>query len=381
MDELQLQIASHEKVIAAKKALQQQVESLEHKLNESHRAIQQSTTQKHNLARLEKALAETERLLAAERSRSGSLENKMKQSQSKRTATSATTSAYQIPASLLPSLEGSDECDEANEQKNTENSEDEWPAECEAEASHQDVRRSGASIGSPADGLVETPGNDSRKTTSSKIKGLFAGVGQKSNFSVTPFLNKTTAIYESDASDPSDAESATAVLKPKTSITANSMPVARLKRSRVEQQSERRSTVSRVSNQQRTVLGESKSSERNKAFVPTTQRTQPQARQVIQLSVEPDGQENTPSPVSLKPSLANNHAADGKKRKRMVFGAAMRVAGDDEDAEYLAPQARVVNKRVSKINLGGASSIFASDGTSFSPLKRDRRGRSTSFLG
>lgn len=374
-------MASHQNVVNAKKALQKQVIDLETQLTESQWTIQQNNTHKQRLSRLEKTLAETEKLLSMERARFSELETKMKQTQSSHLSTKSPNPIANLNTRPPPNSEMFEESEEeeegADEQDNLENDE-----LVQSNSSQKETKMSDTLADSWANAVVGTPEKDGATTkATTKMKGLLAGVGQKSDFSVTPFLNKTNAVYESGNTDSSEEESVTAVRTSMPGVAANIMPSARLQRARVQHKGERKSTAFHGINQSRPVLGDSKSSDRNKGIVPTAQKAQPQTKQLIQLSTEIDGKENTPSPVSLKPSLLNNQGGDGRKRKRMVFGAAMRAAGDDEDAEYLAQPIRAANKRVSKMNLGGAISVFASDGTSFSPLKRDRRGRSTSFLG
>ncbi|CEJ92211.1 hypothetical protein VHEMI07873 [[Torrubiella] hemipterigena] len=385
IDELQSQVASHQNVVSAKKALQKQVIDLETQLTESQRTNQQNNTHKQSLSRLEKTLAETEKLLSRERARFSELETKMKQTQSRQMNTKSPNPIANPNARPPPNSEMFEESEEeeqeeqegADEQDNLENDQ-----LVRSNSSHKKAKTSDTLVDSWADAVVGTPEKDGATTkATTKTKGFLAGVGQKSNFSVTPFLNKTNAVYESGNSDSSEEDSVTDVRTSMPGVAANIIPTARLQRNRVQHKAERKSTAFHGINQSRPILGDSKSSERNKAIVSAAQKARPQTKQLIQLSTEIDGKENTPSPVSLKPSLLNNQGGDGRKRKRMVFGAAMRAAGDDEDAEYLAQPIRTANKRVPKMNLGGAISVFASDGTSFSPLKRDRRGRSTSFLG
>ncbi|KAI8672380.1 hypothetical protein LRP88_03111 [Fusarium phalaenopsidis] len=83
----------------------------------------------------------------------------------------------------------------------------------------------------------------------------------------------------------------------------------------------------------------------------------------------------------FKPSNAAGFDADGRKKKRKILGGSNKTLFDEEDGETTVPRPAKIQLapgRRLKAPLGGASSAFG--GATFSPLKRDRRGVGASFL-
>ncbi|KAI8673613.1 hypothetical protein NCS55_00682100 [Fusarium keratoplasticum] len=83
----------------------------------------------------------------------------------------------------------------------------------------------------------------------------------------------------------------------------------------------------------------------------------------------------------FKPSNAAGLDADGRKKKRKILGGSNKTLFDEEDGETTVPRPAKIQLapgRRLKAPLGGASSAFG--GATFSPLKRDRRGVGASFL-
>lgn len=84
--------------------------------------------------------------------------------------------------------------------------------------------------------------------------------------------------------------------------------------------------------------------------------------------------------VESRPGNMSVLEADGKKKKRKILGNSSKTLFDDDEGEIAPLPAKpqlLANRRL-KATLGGVPNAFG--GRTFSPLKRDRRGVNASFL-
>ncbi|KAK1762368.1 hypothetical protein QBC33DRAFT_283555 [Phialemonium atrogriseum] len=290
--------------------------------------------------------------------------------------------------------------------------------------------------------LLHTPnkGEDRPKRTAKRGFGP-AAVGEKSTFSITPFLNKT--INLSDISPKPQGENSTDATTT-VSMSANGEPTATEPSEEPAVKAAAKTTASGGKPRGRpTTKALAESSPSRKNMPAPKRRKAPVAESTLEKVTEEaeedgQGQENRPAeeaadgkkavsalkrqpqlvpPNTTDPTGAPTAAAaavasvteqsEPKKKKRKLLGASSKATlfggeADAEDAEHpvvataatatatattaatkRAPAARValgaggVAKRA-VVGLGAAKNAFA--GAAFSPLKRDRRGVNASFL-
>ncbi|KZZ94325.1 Rossmann-fold NAD(P)(+)-binding protein [Moelleriella libera RCEF 2490] len=283
--------------------------------------------------------------------------------------------------------------------------------------------------------VIQTPGNDltARERPKKKRGGEKATVGEKSAFSVTPFLSRSKSLTDDSgkedsshnasteaepesplAESPAQIESEEEALKPKVSF-----------KSSVSFKSPTKPAKAKEAPLARPVpLGESTPAKANKvvksrAAAPAA--TAPKPKSIPEaISIDKSiadssatDQENLSSisaansvaaaaaaaataaaPVAKKPRAAPSAAppkqmpeGEVKKKKRKLLGAANKTLfdeDDDEDGEAITHKplpalALAAGKRTKARLGGGLRNAFAST-ASFSPLKRDRRGVNASFL-
>ncbi|KAG5928584.1 hypothetical protein E4U42_000392 [Claviceps africana] len=268
---------------------------------------------------------------------------------------------------------------------------------------------------------IQTPGNDvfarERPTKKRGADKVMATVGEKSVFSITPFLNRNKSLLDDSAKEPSrhDAaapadpkppmsdepaapealsESEAEAPRPKTSLKASVSfhSPARAARPRAVRQAKAATTP----------LGESTPAKTNRVVrsrgtpkvksIPET-RADDEAADCGNPQAGPD-QENVPVAASKKMNRApvlepKVPEAGVKKKKRKLLGGANTTLldgddgddGDDDGGEALMTSRSqpAVPKRTRARLGGGVRNAFAA-ASSFSPLKRDRRGVNASFL-
>lgn len=224
-------------------------------------------------------------------------------------------------------------------------------------------------------------------------------VGEKSMFSITPFLNRTTSIApdtpgkESEEEDVEEDEQMENMAKemPPPQLDALT-PTAAPKPKKAKKLVDTSSTI------QNNVLGESKLDTKNKK--PPAKK--PKAVSTLEKVTEEEPDENEePAPVQIdigKPTAftagklqLKNAEPEGlgptKKKRKLVGGA--KTLFDEEDGEATKRPAKVAlgkPRLLGKTTLGGPKGGFTSGGLvakgfgAFSPLKKDRRGIGASFI-
>lgn len=222
-------------------------------------------------------------------------------------------------------------------------------------------------------------------------------LGEKSMFSITPYLNKTTNVLletpRADEESVTDAEEEMQVPAQDDDMEdEEEAPPAE-----EEADAAASPSVSRLRAEAKT----SKKSAAKKPKAPSKNSATAAKRSarvaLEQVEEEPEADEPlasseakaAPAAAATKPLLnvpkLTAEVAEPKKKKRKILGAANKTIFDEEDAEATKRPARMLlatNKPLAR--LGGKknpSSAPAAQFGAFSPLKKDRRGVQASFLG
>lgn len=233
-------------------------------------------------------------------------------------------------------------------------------------------------------------------------------VGEKSAFSITPFLNRTKSIIE-DTPNANEDTPDDSILAPEGEAVE---PIAAEPRSTSAEATESETTPPapvvekpkpgpKTRGRPKKVLGDAPSARKNAQ--PTAKRalkTKSSLEKVVEEETTDGNQENQPEAeipaektttvkfsLTLPQDESTASSANGgdqlKKKKRKVLGST-KTLFDEEEGE--APPARKpakvqlgAKRTLGKAALGAKRNAFAG-AASFSPLKRDRRGVGASFL-
>ncbi|KAI1104775.1 hypothetical protein F4804DRAFT_306302 [Jackrogersella minutella] len=257
---------------------------------------------------------------------------------------------------------------------------------------------------------IQTPGADDNtkgRRAAMKKRGLEPTMpGEKSMFSITPFLNRTKSVVEdTPKADETPDDSITAAPEAEAvepTETAPEAPVAEATQneaaSSAPAEDEKPKPNSKPRGRPKKALGEAPSSKKNAQPVPKKAlKTKSSLDKVVE-ETHDDSQENQREPteptektmtvkfnIGLPQDESTSSGTTGevpKKKKRKVLGSTKTLF--DEEAE--APPTRKPSKvqlgpkrALGKAVLNVQKTAFAGS-TSFSPLKKDRRGVGASFL-
>ncbi|KID66922.1 uncharacterized protein G6M90_00g070310 [Metarhizium brunneum] len=252
---------------------------------------------------------------------------------------------------------------------------------------------------------IQTPGNDivARERPTRKRGADKSTVGEKSAFSVTPFLNRNKSLTDESGQESSHDVSAEADPDPVPDEPADHGPPSESEdeeepapRPKVSFKStvsfkspaKPKKTRGRPPKAAPAPLAESTPAKTNRVM---KTRGTPKVKSIPDISVEKSAdnststdQENVPIAASKKAtSVLQSKAPEGevKKKKRKLLGAANATLFDDDDGEAIAkPKPQPATSRRTRTVLGGGVRNAFAAGSSFSPLKRDRRGVNASFL-
>lgn len=411
LERLQSQLSSHKSLLSAKSELERHINSLEVDLeNEKRSSERAQLKQEGRLEELRHKLRESEKALATERQRARSKFNQEQVRSPKRVPAKVQKQPSPEPLLDEPSATPMQASFEEKRSLTPAQSSPE-PAEEEVVSKHtvaKPLKKPKSFETSLASLTIQTPGNGGQ-AMQGKTKGrafAFASAVEKSAFSITPFLNKTRTIGdESPEPTPQNAAKRTEscsdedvptpeILKPNGQSKMKMKPATSPKKT--SQTSVRQSKPQTATAKKRTKpLDDTSSSMMNLSMpAPTTKKNKPVklARKAASLDDdEEDEKENTPlskprniveppTDDSLAPSAP---PGDNKRKKRKLLGAPKAILDeDDDDGESMAQiAAQPLGKRRLKGPLGGLTSAFGSVNSTFSPLKRDRRGVNASFLG
>ncbi|PNY26926.1 Uncharacterized protein TCAP_03146 [Tolypocladium capitatum] len=426
MEHLQSQLANYQAMVAEKNNLRRQVDSLEVELENEKRSRQRVQFKEDDAtigelkARLEKAeqkLAadkkerekarkENERALAEAQAVSERLDERVESLKAKyKTAQGELKETRAQLETLQAELE---KCKKTASQSIKE------PAKKSATMESGLNRKRRAQEMSFGDITIQTPGNGetpSKRPVAKKRGTEKAAVGEKSAFSITPFLNRTKnpsdESLEAWAHDLSDAAGPDSTFAGKGDSTAPSevvpepetqepvpetapeepAPKAKAKTKAKTKTETAPKTAPRPHDRLRAkALAEATPAQTNKAISKAASTTSLQSKTMemaAEVSVTAD-QENVTVTASRKAPAIQPKAAEGevKKKRRKLLGAANQTLFDDDEGEAASKPAKPAEvapgKRVRTQLGGGVRNAFA--GSSFSPLKRARRGVNASFL-
>ncbi|KAI1462590.1 hypothetical protein F4805DRAFT_2180 [Annulohypoxylon moriforme] len=265
---------------------------------------------------------------------------------------------------------------------------------------------------------IQTPGaDDGKKQRALKKRGLEPTLpGEKSMFSITPFLNRTKSIMEdTPKTDEGTSNDSVAIPAPETDVVEPAAAEAETETAApTEEHAQNELTSSALADNEKTkatsksrgrpkkVLGEAPSAKRNaQPILKKSLKTKSSLEKVEEAndkSQENEG-EHVEKTTTVKFSIglphdestsSSNNADQPKgeqprKKKRKVLGST-KTLFDEEEGE--APPIR---KPAAKVQLGAKRALLGkaalnvqksafAGSASFSPLKKDRRGVGASFL-
>ncbi|KAK7429668.1 hypothetical protein QQZ08_003863 [Neonectria magnoliae] len=265
---------------------------------------------------------------------------------------------------------------------------------------------------------IGTPGPDetTNKRASKKRGAEHALVGEKSTFSVTPFLNRTknlsdesidllsptskpagfpeAVIEDEDVDEDEDEQAEVTAPRFEPQETEESTEAALVE---VETKKAPSSKQQKPRGRPRKALDDASTLKKNmpSSSVPKKQTSQAHSKleKVTEEAEEVEQDNGAVKKAKKGPELnvkgiearTGNSVpeADGGKKKRKMLGGSNKTLFDDDEVEMLPKPVKVLKAQLGagrrlKVPLGGAANAFG--GRTFSPLKRDRRGVNASFL-
>ena len=422
LEHLQLQLTNHHAVVAEKHRLQRQLDSVEVELENEKRSRQRAQDKESRILTEDlKARAESaEKCLASERKEKDKLKKYHDSALSK-----ANASIEQLQAKLSDlkeSLSKSQaELKIAKAEVNSRQAANPIfvPAALPEVISFEPPKRKNNKRRSDGSSLqdvdFETPGHDKQpaRFPAKKRAGQHAPVGEKSSFSVTPFLtrNKRSASdlpgSKPSASDrsssPDQVDSTREQLQTEAPLgsgspgddqaaLAHSIPAAVPKAQKSQKQRGRpkanQAAGMAPTTQHSTSLTAGSLGEDSSRQTLTVGNQDEMGQQIVakaanrQENVQLKTLKREGQKLGLGPHVRDVAAeVESKKRRRKLLGAGQATLFDDDvEDEPVATQSHLGQGVKRKKALpGGLSNAFAT--ASFSPLKRDRRGVGASFLG
>ncbi|KAM5352161.1 hypothetical protein ACJ41O_004884 [Fusarium nematophilum] len=418
IDHLKAQLESHRAVVAQKQDLERQLSSLEVELENEKRSKQRTKSKSHDndqwkeqldetKRELEKVKKEHNRELREARGECDRMEGRLEDTKAKLKKTQADLK------DMNAELEACRAELEANRKPSRVSSK---TAKKTITMKDQPGRKRRANEMSFEDISIGTPGPDeaSFKRPLKKRGAERALVGEKSTFSITPFLNRTKNMSDELSEMPSPTGGAAEATEDRVGRDDEEGEAAEPGSFESVEEAEEREEEPNETAVVTDVVTETKAHKARgrprKALddAPTTKKNMPaslkgkgratKAASKLAMVVEeadPGEQENktvrrTKKVMELKmkgiDSLSNpgnTSVSDPdarKKRRKILGGGASKPLFDEDDGEVIPRPAKIqlAPGRRLKAPLGGASNAFA--GAAFSPLKRDKRGVGASFL-
>ncbi|KAK7416770.1 hypothetical protein QQX98_004962 [Neonectria punicea] len=260
---------------------------------------------------------------------------------------------------------------------------------------------------------IGTPGPDEtiNKRASKKRGAEHALVGEKSTFSITPFLNRTKNLSDESIDLPSPTSKPAGIPEAvieeeddeeeQADVTAPGFEPQETEESTEAALVEVETTKAPASKQKksrgrpRKALDDAPTLKKNmpSSSVPKTLQAHSKLEKVTEEAEEVEQDNGAVKKAKKGPELkvkgiearTGNSVleADGKKKKRKMLGGSNKTLFDDDDVEMLPKPVKALKAQLGagrrlKAPLGSAANAFG--GRTFSPLKRERRGVNASFL-
>lgn len=417
LEHLQSQLENHRAIVAQKQDLERQLSSVEVELENEKRSKQriQSKSQDNDewkekfeeaKRELEKLKKEHSRELREARGEYEMLEGRVEDTRTKLKKTQADLKDTRAElASCRAELEEARQIT-ANSKSNKK----------DATIKEQHVGKRRAHDMSMEDISIGTPGPDEAtlRRPFKKRGAERALVGEKSTFSITPFLNRTKNVSDNLSDEPGELHSPTGkpadapepVMLPEEEAVeaANSPSVEPLNEAsgsdgqvdgHVSAEEIEQPKAQKVRGRPRKALDEAPTTKKNMpAQIKKKSKATKAGSKLDVVSEEVEAGEkvaepsekpkklsglskSNPAPALLKHSTDD---ADARKKKRKVLGGGNKTLFDDDEDEPVPKPSKIQMGagRKLKAPLGGPRNAFG--GATFSPLKKDRRGVGASFL-
>ncbi|KAF5002631.1 hypothetical protein FDECE_10562 [Fusarium decemcellulare] len=419
LNHLKAQLETHRAVVAQKQDLERQLSSLEVELQNEKRSKQRMQSKSHDndhwkdqfeeaKKELEKIKKEHNRELREARGECDRLEGRVEDTRSKlkKTQTELKDARAELEASRAELEEARKAALSTKTSKKTVTVKDQPGRKRRAhEISLEDI-----SIGTPG------PDEATLKRSFKKRGAELALVGEKSTFSITPFLNRTKNLdMEDELSEiQSPTGKAADVMEPlqeheeddneagepvptepaedpaessghdnDVAIDAEVAPVPKAQKARGRPRKALDDAPTTKKNMPVSAKGKKKATKSSSKLTMVVEEAEAGEQENKPTQKAKKGAElkmvaidNLPKPGNL-----TGVDADGRKKKRKILGGANnKTLFDDDDGETVPRPAKIqlAPGRRLKAPLGGVSKAFG--GATFSPLKRDRRGVGASFL-
>ncbi|KAF5529889.1 hypothetical protein FPHYL_14174 [Fusarium phyllophilum] len=416
LEHLKTQLENHRAVVAQKQNLERQLSSIEVELENEKRSKKRMQSKIHDndqvkeqldeaKRELEKLKKEHSRELREVRGECDMLEGRVEDTRSKLKKTQGDLKDTRAElASCRAELEEARKALATNKSSKKSVTMKEHPI---GKKRAQDLSMEDISIGTPG------PDEATLRRPSKKRGAERALVGEKSTFSITPFLNRTKTLSENMSDELSELHS------PTGKSTGASEPVAfedaapeagdSMSMEPVEEAAEpdHQAEDDAVAEEEDQPKAQKARGRPRKALdeAPTTKKNMPvQAKRKAKVAKtssrvemiaevdeadEPETEpiekpKKVPGLLKSNPATASlrngNDDADTRKKKRKMLGGGNKTLFDDEEAEPAPRPAKIqmgAGRRL-KAPLGNVRGAFG--GAAFSPLKKDRRGVGASFL-
>ncbi|KAM0542020.1 hypothetical protein ACHAPJ_012995 [Fusarium lateritium] len=415
LSHLKTQLENHRAVVAQKQDLERQLSSIEVELENEKRSKQRMQSKNHDNDQLkeqfDEAKRELERLkkehtreLREARGECDRLEGRVEDTRSKLRKTQTDLKDTRAELELCRA-----ELEEAR--KAALNNK---PSKKTVTMKEQPTSKRRAQDMSVEDISIGTPGPDEAtlRRPFKKRGAERALVGEKSTFSITPFLNRTKNMSDNMSDELSEVHSPTGKgadvpepVAPQEEDTVEAGDSVSMEPIEEEAESDGQAVdvvveeisgpkEQKVRGRPRKALDDAPTTKKN---MPAQTKRKPKATkaplildivneeaEVGEMEAEPivkpkksSGLKANPPPSFLKPG---NDDLGALKKKRKVLGGGNRTLFDDDDGETVPKPAKMQMKpgRRLKAPLGGLQGAFG--GATFSPLKKDRRGVGASFL-
>ncbi|PNP74885.1 hypothetical protein FNYG_11801 [Fusarium nygamai] len=416
LEHLKTQLENHRAVVAQKQDLERQLSSIEVELENEKRSKKRMQSKNHDndqlkeqldeaKRELEKLKKENSRELREVRGECDMLEGRVEDTRSKLKKTQGDLKDARAElASCRAELEEARKALATNKSSKKSVTMKERPI---GKKRAQDLSMEDISIGTPG------PDEATLRRPSKKRGAERALVGEKSTFSITPFLNRTKNLSENMSDELSELHSPTGKSTGASELVAfedvapeagDSMSMEPIEEAaEPDHQAEGNTVVDeeeqpkaqKARGRPRKALDEAPTTKKNMPVQAKRKTKVAKTSSRVEMIAEVDEADEPETEPIEKPkkvpgllksnpatgSLRNgNDDADTRKKKRKMLGGGNKTLFDDEEAEPAPRPAKIqmaAGRRL-KAPLGNVRGAFG--GATFSPLKKDRRGVAASFL-